>query len=59
MNKPVHISSSNKINYDIWLFGHFHADRIERAKCEIFYKNIEEIDDIYNFCKNVTIESKL
>ena len=38
----------NKINYNIWLFGHFHADRFERPKCEIFYKNIEEIDNIYN-----------
>lgn len=38
----------NKINYNIWLFGHFHADRIERPKCEIFHKNIEEIDNVYN-----------
>ena len=38
----------NKINYNIWLFGHFHADRIERPKCEIFYRDIEEIDDTYN-----------
>ena len=38
----------NKINYDIWLFGHFHADRIERPKSEICYTDIEEIDNTYN-----------
>lgn len=36
-----------------WLFGHYHDDRIERPCVELFYKNIESLDDIairwYNY----------
>lgn len=36
------------IPYKIWLFGHYHADRMERPHVQLVYKTIEEIDDIYN-----------
>ena len=33
-------------NYNIWLFGHYHTDRLERPHVEQFYYNIESLDDI-------------
>lgn len=32
--------------YRCWLFGHYHADRIEHWGVEMFYKDIENIEDI-------------
>jgi len=32
----------------IWLFGHFHADRIEAPFVEMYYNDIEDITTIYN-----------
>jgi len=32
----------------IWLFGHFHADRIEAPFVEMYYNDIEDIHTIYN-----------
>ena len=34
--------------WNIWLFGHYHADRIERPHVEQYYNDIEEMDDIYD-----------
>jgi len=34
--------------YGIWLFGHYHADRLERPHVQQMYKAIEDLDDIYN-----------
>lgn len=31
-----------------WLFGHFHADRIERPYVEQFYIEVEDMEDIWN-----------
>ena len=42
------LSKINKIvSYGIWLFGHYHQDRIERPYVEQFYMNIESLDDIH------------
>ena len=38
----------NKINWGIWLFGHYHADRLERPHVEMFYGEIEPLSDITN-----------
>lgn len=38
----------DKINWNIWLFGHYHADRLERPHVEIYYNDIEVLDDIYD-----------
>ena len=33
---------------NIWCFGHYHADRIERPHAEQFFKDTENIDDIWH-----------
>lgn len=38
----------NKIDWRIWLFGHYHADRIERPYVEQMYMDYENIDTIWN-----------
>lgn len=37
---------SENITWKIWLFGHYHADRIEWPYVEQFYTEIEPLDDI-------------
>ena len=37
-----------KITWGIWLFGHYHCDRIERPHVEQFYNDIESLDAIYH-----------
>lgn len=34
------------INWKYWLFGHYHADRIERPHVEQFYQEYEDIESI-------------
>lgn len=38
----------NAVDWKIWCFGHFHADRVEYPCVEQFYYQYEEIDKIYN-----------
>jgi 3-oxoacid CoA-transferase subunit A len=38
----------DNIDWNIWLFGHFHADRIERPHVEQMYMNYENLDTIWN-----------
>lgn len=38
----------NKIDWRIWLFGHYHADRIERPYVEQMYMDYENINTIWN-----------
>jgi len=35
------------IKYVAWLFGHYHQDRLERPHVEMYYKDIESLDTIY------------
>ncbi len=35
-------------NWKIWLFGHYHADRIERPKVEMYFKDSETLENIWN-----------
>lgn len=37
----------DKIRWNIWLWAHYHVDRIERPHCEIYYNDIENLDTIY------------
>lgn len=37
----------NCLNWKIWLFGHYHHDRIEINCVEQFYQNIENIEEIW------------
>lgn len=34
------------VTWKYWLFGHFHADRIERPYIEQYFNDIEELDEI-------------
>lgn len=36
-----------KIYYKAWLFGHYHADRIIEHGVQLFYQNVENLEDIY------------
>ena len=35
------------IDYDVWLLGHYHIDRIQEPKIRIFYQDIDSLDNIY------------
>lgn len=34
------------INYNVWLFGHYHSDRLERPHVEQFYTDIEALETV-------------
>lgn len=36
----------NNITFKVWLFGHYHADRLERPGVEMFYLDTEELVNI-------------
>ena len=36
----------NQFNWVVWLFGHFHADRIEQPYVEQFYHDVEPLENI-------------
>ena len=38
----------NCIDWRVWLFGHFHADRVERPCVEQMYMDYEKLDIIWN-----------
>lgn len=46
-------------SWGIWLYGHYHADRLERPYAEIFYYEMEELTDIVNRWKKYKETSEL
>lgn len=36
----------DQCKWQYWLFGHYHADRAERPHVEMFFNNIEKLDDV-------------
>lgn len=40
------------ITYKIWLFGHYHQDRLERPGVQLMYQSIETLDDIWTRWNN-------
>lgn len=36
------------INWNIWLFGHYHADRIERPNVQQLYMDYEDLNSVWN-----------
>jgi hypothetical protein len=34
------------ISWGVWLFGHYHADRLERPYVEQFYEEVEDLNSI-------------
>ena len=37
----------DKFDWNIWLFGHYHADRLERPHVEMYYNDLESLDTIF------------
>ena len=37
---------ANAVQWNIWLWGHYHADRIEAPHCEMFYYEVEDLESI-------------
>lgn len=37
-----------QIHWGIWLFGHYHADRLERPFVEMYFKDVERLEVIAN-----------
>ena len=35
----------NNIGFKVWLFGHYHADRLERPGVEMFHLDTEELEE--------------
>lgn len=40
------------ITYKIWLFGHYHNDRLERPGVQLMYQSIETLDEIWDRWNN-------
>lgn len=49
----------NEIDWKIWLFGHYHSDRLERPHVQMLYKNIENLSDIWDRWMNNKIDLSL
>lgn len=47
------------ISWNIWLFGHYHDDRLERPGVQMFYRDIESLDDIWNRWDNYWMTGQL
>ena len=46
------------IDWNIWLWAHFHCDRIQGPHCEIFYNNIDFLSEIWDRWNNNDKERK-
>lgn len=40
-------SLKDTFTWDVWCYGHYHADRIERPRVEQYFHDMEELDIIY------------
>ena len=49
----------NKISWGIWLFGHYHADRLERPYAEQFYEEVEDLQSIFTRWKKYSDTQEL
>ena len=38
----------DKFSWNVWCFGHFHADRVERPHVEQYYHDIEDLEEAFN-----------
>lgn len=41
------------LDWGVWCFGHYHADRLERPHVEQYYNDVEDLDRIYFRWRNV------
>ena len=48
------------INWKVWCFGHYHADRVERPYVEQFFVEVEDLTTVwsrwYNYSRGIPIE---
>lgn len=49
----------DQFKWNIWCWGHYHQDRIERPHCEMYYNDIEELDAIIERWKCYDESNKL
>ena len=35
------------IGFEVWCFGHYHRDRLERPNAQMFFQEAESMDDIF------------
>ena len=49
----------NKFDWTIWLFGHYHRDRIERPYVEQYFNDIEDLDTIWQRWDNYSLTGEL
>lgn len=49
----------NEIQWNVWLFGHYHADRLERPHVEMFFKDMEDLDTIWKRWKQYDEDESL
>ena len=47
---------NKNVDWFIWLFGHFHRDRVERPRVEQFFTDIEPLEDIYQRWDNPNLQ---
>lgn len=48
----------NKISWNIFLWGHYHKDRIERPHCEMYFQDIEDLTTIWDrWNKNISFNN--
>lgn len=47
----------DEVKYDIWMFGHFHDDRIVRPHVEMMYNDVQKFEDVYWRWKNPRLDS--
>lgn len=38
----------DEFHWDTWLFGHYHADRVINPKVRMFYRDIIDLEDLYD-----------
>jgi 3-oxoacid CoA-transferase subunit A len=38
----------DEFEWNIWLFGHYHVDRLERPHVEMYYNDIEQLETVYD-----------
>jgi 3-oxoacid CoA-transferase subunit A len=49
----------NMISWGVWLFGHYHADRLERPYVEQFYEEVEDLNSIMSRWKKYSDTQEL
>ena len=62
VNKSMELFLENikdNINWSIWIFGHYHANRIERPFVEQYFEYFEDIETIWERWNKYEIEGEL